>query len=124
MTKHPIAYLGFLPLIPYLIALYVAYRMPHVKSGGFLVWIVGWVSFGLFTLLYGVARIRVVLHEAQQLEPMDWTRFGLVCAASCCLLTFVLALRWSFPSGGMTLWDDIRADAHRLWRLISHLWRP
>jgi hypothetical protein len=124
MMRHPIAYLGFLPLIPYIICLYVAYRMPHVKSGGFWLWIVGWVAFGLFTLLYAIARTRVVLHEAQALEPMDWTRFGLVLTASCCLLIFVLSQRWSFPNVGQTLRDDIRADAHRLWRLIYKLWRP
>ena len=85
--------------------------MPHVRSGGFLIWVIGWASFGVFTILFAIARVRVALQEFSGRVPFDWTRFALVSAGSCCLLTFICTLRWSFPAYGHTLWDDIRADA-------------
>jgi hypothetical protein len=122
MIQEPLALLGLLPLVPYLICLYISYRMPHVRSGGFWRWIVGWASFGLFTILFAITRVRTVLSELSGYVPFDSYRFGLVFAGSCCLLIFVLVLRWSFPNSDRTLLDDLRADAARLWSGIHRVW--
>jgi hypothetical protein len=100
--------------------LYLSYRMRHVRSGGFWRWSVGWASFGYFTIVFAMTRIRIVLAELSGEIPFDGKRFGLVFSGSCGLLIFILSLRWSFPNGDRTLWDDLRADATRLSAQVRH----
>ena len=117
MTKHPIAYLGLLPVLPYIVAFYVALRMPHIVHGGFRLWVVGWVAFGVVAVFFAIARVRVVLSEVSGEHPFDWTRLLLVCIASCCLLIFVVCQRLTWPSH-RTLWQDMSDDVRWLLSLV------
>ena len=121
MGRQPLALLGFVPIVPYLIAFYLSFRLLHLRSAQFHRWLIGWSAFAIFIILFAIARTRVVLSELSASVPIDWTRLALVSLGSCCLLIFVLALRWTFPNGNQTLWDDMCTDARRLWRLICRL---
>ena len=122
MKESYLPYLGLLPLIPYGVTLYVAYRMPHLTSGGFWLWIVGWCALMVYILSTGIVRISVVLNTIHGLDTFRLWRFLIRFAGDLALMLFVLTQRLIFPSDHR-LWDDIRADTRRIWRVLGWIRR-
>lgn len=119
MMRQPVAYLGLLPLIPYLVCLYVAYRMPHVHSGGFVLWIAGWTALAFYIVSTSTVRISVVINTIEGTDTFRFWRFLIRFGGDIALMLFVLTQRLIFPSDH-SLWDDIRSDTRRVWRFV--LW--
>ena len=121
-VEDDLALLGLLPLIPYAVMLYVAFRMPHVRSGGFALWILGWVALALYVLFTSTVRISIVINTLAGTDTFRLWRFLTRFAGDLALMVFVLTQRLIFPSD-QTLWDDIRADSRRLYHIVQWLVR-
>jgi hypothetical protein len=119
MGKYPIAWLGLIPLIYHGVVLYVAYRMPHIRSS-FWVWLIGWLAAAASAGHYAYGRIANTVAMVDGRVSLDLTRVVTAHNGAFLFMVFILCMRWIFPSE-RTLWDDVKADGQRLWTGIQYL---
>ena len=115
--KNPQAWLGLLPLGCYAIIMYTSYRLPHIRSGGFIIWVVGWSALGLYVIMTSAVRVSVVMSTVYGGDTFRLWRLLVRLAGDVALMIFVLCVRQIFPSD-QSLWDDVKADARRLARWL------